>query len=78
MYAAVVKFDTLTDTVGTSAKDHDLLLVGSDGVIIRCIVGRIEVGTVFGAADMYVVPCLDNTQCFSFISDIIFGYAEDL
>ena len=38
MYTAIVKFDTLTDSVGTAAQNHDFLLICADRVFIRRIV----------------------------------------
>ena len=37
MYAAVIEFDTLTDTVRTAAEDHNLLFVGIDRAFVLCI-----------------------------------------
>ena len=78
MYAAVVKLDTLADTVGAAAEDHDLRAVVLNRVIVRCIVGGIVVGAVVGTADVYAVPGLGDAQRFALIADIVLRDAEDL
>ncbi len=37
MYTTIVKLDTLTDTVWTTAKDHDLLVV-RNCCVVWCII----------------------------------------
>ena len=78
MYAAVVKLDTLADTVGAAAEDHDLRALVLYRVIVRCIVGGIVVGAVVGTADVYAVPGLGDAQRFALIADIVLRDAEDL
>ena len=78
MYAAVVKFDTLSDSVRTSAEDHDLRLVFFHRIVVRCIICRVVISTVLRTAYVYAVPCFLDAELDALISDIILRNLEDL
>ncbi len=77
MYTAVVKFDTLTDTVWSTAKDHDLFLVRYRRLVF-CIVRRIIIRTVFCTAYANRFPALGNTKSRSCLADLFFCHFKDL
>ena len=78
MNTAVVKFDTLTDTVGTAAKDHDLRFVLGYRILILCVVGGIIVSAVFCTAYMNAFPGFRKTKAQSFAANLILGHFKDL
>ena len=78
MYAAVIKLDALTDTVGTSAEDHDLWSVAVYRMPVRSVVGRIVVSAVLRSADMNALPCLLHAQRDAALTDLILGNRKDL
>ena len=78
VYAAVVKFDTLSDSVRTATEDHDLRLVFFHRIVVRCIVCRVVVCTVLRTAYVYAVPCFFDAELDALISDIVFRNLEDL
>ena len=49
MYAAVVKLDTLADTVGTAAQDHDLFGILIYGILILSVICGEIISAVLGA-----------------------------
>lgn len=71
MYATVVKLDTLTDSVRTSAEDHNLWLVLIYRIAVRCIVCGVVVSTVLCSTYVYAFPCLSNSELDSLISDVL-------
>ena len=78
MYTAVVEFDTLSDTVWTASKDHDLRLFSRNRIFVRCIVSRIIVGAVLRTAYVNAFPCFFHTQGNSPVSNIIFRDFQNL
>ena len=51
----IVKFDALSNAIGTAAQDHDFLSVGSDGFVV-CLISRIVIrciGFKLGGACIY-------------------------
>ena len=78
MNTAVVKFDTLTDTVGTAAKDHDLRFVLGYRILIFCVVGGVIVSTVFCTAYMNAFPGFRKTKAQTFAADRILRHFKDL
>ena len=78
MNAAVVELDTLADPVGTAAQDHDLLPVLVDRVLIRRIVGGIEVSAALCAAHMHTLPGFFHTQCQTTVPDILLRNLQQL
>ena len=77
MYATVVKFDTLTDSVRATAKNHDLLLIRY-GRMIRCVVCGIVVSLVLCTTYVYRLPSLADTIGKSCFSDVGFLYFQNL
>ena len=57
MYTAVVKFDTLTDTVWSAAQNHNFLFLIAYRTFIFYMVSGIIVSTVFCSAYMYTFQC---------------------
>ncbi len=78
MDTAVIEFDTLTDPVRASAKDHDLRFAGADRILIPGVVGRIIIRAVRRSAYMYALPGLFHTQFNPAGADGIFGNVKDL
>ena len=78
MNAAVVKLNTLSDSVGASAQNHNLRLFRADRILIRCVVGGIVVGIVLGSADMNALPCFLYAQLNPAIADGILGNCKQL
>ena len=78
MYTAIIKFNTLTDTVWSSAKDHDLWFFCGDRVLIQRIVRGIIISSVFGSADMYAFPCFFHTEGNTPITDFFFRNLQNL
>ena len=78
MYAAVVKLDTLTDSVRAAAENHNLWLIFIYRIAVRCIVCGVVVSTVLCSAYVYAFPCLSNSELDSFISDIFLRNLKDL
>ena len=70
MNTAVIELDALADPVGAAAQNHDLLPVLVDRVLIRRIVGGIEVSAALRAAHMHPFPGLFHTQCQTAVSDL--------
>ena len=71
MYAAIVKLNTLSDSVRAAAQNHNLRFIIMHRVLIRRIIGGVEIGTVFGAADMNPFPGFLHAKCKPSASDII-------
>ena len=78
MDAAVVELDTLADAVGTAAQDHDLGLVGADGVLVLADIGRIVVGAVLGSADMDAFPVLGAAEGLAGVADVVLLHIQNL
>ena len=78
MYTAIVKFNTLTDTVRTAAKDHDLVLIVTYRTFILAMIRRVIVSIVFCSAYMYTFPCFFHTFGDSCVTDIFFRNFQDL
>ena len=72
MYAAVVKFNTLPDSVGAAAQNHNLGLFCADGVFVLCIIGGVVIRLILCAADMNGLPSLLQTQRDALVSDFCF------
>ena len=78
MYAAVVKFDTLSDSVRTAAEDHDLVLIVTCFALILDMIRRIVISTAFGSAYVNTFPCLFDAVADTCIADFFFGHFQDL
>ena len=78
MYTAIVKFDTLTDTVWTAAEDHDLILVIADRTFVFAVIGGVIVSIIFRSAYMNTFPRFLHTLCDSRITDVFFRNFQDL
>ena len=72
VYAAVVEFDTLSDTVRTAAQNHDLRLVGIHRILVCCVIGGVVVSTVLGTAYMNTFPGFFYTERDTMFSDLSF------
>ena len=74
MDAAVVKLNTLADTVRTAAQHHDLFLVGGGGLALAAfsLVGRVHVGGVgreLGRAGVHPFVNRPHTERLAFVAD---------
>ena len=78
MYAAVVKFDTLSDSVWTAAEDHNLRFVCGYRVFVRCVVGGVIVSAVLCAAYVDTFPGFLHTERDTVIADIFFRNLQNL
>ena len=78
MYAAVVEFDTLTDSVRAAAQNHYLRLALIRRGLIGSIVGAVIICTLLRSGYMYAFPGFGHADGLSGVSDIVFGYTEDL
>ena len=78
MYAAVVKFDTLSDSVRTAAEDHDLVLIVTCFALILDMIRRIVISIVFGSAYVNTFPGLLNAKFDSLIADVLFRNRKNL
>ena len=77
MYAAVVKFDALTNSVRTAAENHNLL-VARYRVLVLTVVGGVVVGAVLCSGYMYALPGLIYAKTDASVSDIILGNTKNL
>ena len=77
MYTTIIKLNTLTDTVRSTAKDHNLTVIRYR-IGILCIICRVVICTVLRTAYMYTFPRLYDTKRFSLIADISFRNFQDL
>ena len=75
MNTAIVELDSLSDTVGTAAQDHDLGLVLIHRVLIRRIISGVEISAVLRAADMHALPGFLHAQRKAALS---YGRLRDL
>ena len=76
MNTAVIKFNTLTDSVRTAAEYHYLWLVAYRALIFVKVIGRVVVCGVFCTAYMNAFPSLLNSEADTCISYLFFGYFE--
>ena len=60
MDTAIVKLDSLADTIGTTTQDHNFT-VFSDLYLIRGIIGGEIIGGIFYATYRDRLPCLGKT-----------------
>ena len=72
MDTAVIKFDTLADSVRAAAQDHNLLFVCVYRIFIRCVVGGVIISVVFRTAYVNPFPSLFHTQFDAMAADILF------
>ena len=78
MDTAIVKLDTLSDTVGSSAQDHDLRFISTYRILIGCIVCGIIICAVLRSADMNAFPGFLHTKGYAMIADILLGNLQQL
>ena len=71
VYTAVVEFDTLADTVWTTAENHNLLVVGNR-ILVGCVVSGVVVLSVLCTAYMDTFPGFFTAKFDSAVSDIFF------
>ena len=76
--AAVVEFDTLTDSVRATAENHDLLRVVGSGRFVLAVVGAIVVELVFHTAHRHCAPAFDHAEFRTLLAHVLFADAEDL
>ena len=74
---AVIELDTLADPVRASAEDHDLLRIRVDRVVVRRVVGRVEIGRIFRSRDVDAVPGLCHAERFPAVPDRVFRDTQD-
>ena len=79
MAAAVIELDTLPDSVGPAAENHNFLaVVGSGDFVLLAVVGRIVIGLILHAGNGNLMPRLDAAEPLALRADILFGNAEQL
>ena len=78
MNAAIIELNTLTNTVWTTAKNHNLWLIAIYWVLIWCIIGRVVVCVVLCTAYMNTFPSFFNTKLDAAVANIIFRYSKKL
>ena len=78
MAAAVVEFDTLTDSVRATTENHDLLGVVRSGRFVLAVVGAVVVELVFHTAHRHGAPAFDHAEFGALLAHVLFADAEDL
>ena len=78
VYTAVVKLDTLADTVRSAAQDHDLLTVGCFRDILVQVVAGVVIAALFGTGYVHLVPVLYHIQSRTAVADRILRGIQDL
>ena len=78
MYATVVEFDTLADTVWTAAENHDLLVVGNFHLVRDGLVGGVVVAGVLDAADRDLAVGGGHAELDAAFADHAFAHGEEL
>ena len=73
MNAAVVKFDTLTYSVGTAAENHYLGLVADRAFILVKMIGGVVVSRIVRTAYMNAFPRFLYAEADTGISDFFLG-----
>ncbi len=76
MDTAIVKLDSLPDTVGAAPKDHHLGFIGADRVFVRGIISGIVISAVRRAAHMNALPVLLHTQKYAPLPDLLFRHLQ--
>ena len=74
MHAAVVKFDTLTDSVGAAAQNDDLLFIRGLRFVFR-LVGRIHVRGLrfkFRGAGIHALINRADIESMTAVTDVVF------
>ena len=77
MDTAVIKFNSLADSIWAAAEDHNFWLVRRDRIFVWRVVGRIVISVVFRAADMDAFPRFADTEGNPFVSDVFFWDFQD-
>ena len=78
MAAAVVEFDSLSDSVRTTAQNHNLfLVVCSHGSVFFCIIGGIVIAGIFNTAYRHPKPGFFYAQFVAAAADILFCNLEN-
>ena len=78
MDTAIVELNTLADTVGAAAQNHDLLLVVSCGALILNMIAGVVVSGILGTADVYAFPAFHNAVGGALAADILFRNIQNL
>ena len=76
MNTAIVKFDTLADTIGPAAKNHNLAFI-ADLNFIRSIISGEVVGGIFDAAYRDGLTGLNHIKGDTSFPDFFFGSIEE-
>ena len=71
--AAVVEFDTLTDSVRATAENHNLLRVGGSGRFVLAVVGAVVVVLVLHAAHRHGAPAFDKPKFRTLLAHVLFA-----
>ena len=77
MHAAVVKFNSLADTVRASTQNHDLA-VFADADLVRCVVCRVIISCILDAADRYGIPRLCHACAQPLFTNVFFRNVQNL
>ncbi len=78
MYTAVIELNSLTDSVGAAAEDHDLRAVSVNRVLISGIVSRVVVSIILCPAHVYAFPGFLCAQLNPAVSDVLLRDVKDL
>src|SRR5690606_34931303 len=77
-YAAVIKLDTLTDSIGTTAENHDLVAAGRIGLALF-LIGRVHVRRIRGKFGSTGIDALVDRQDLELVTmspQVLFSNAE--
>ena len=78
MYTAIVKLDTLTNSVWTATEDHNLRFCLRHRILVLGIVSGIIIRAVFCSTDMDTFPCFFNPKADSVITDFFLRNLQQL
>ena len=78
MYAAVIEFDTLTDSVRTAAEDHYLLFAVIYRAFVLDMIAGVIVCGILSRTYMNTFPAFHNAKLCSACPNCFLGYTQDL
>ena len=78
MYAAIIEFDTLTDSVRTAAEDHYLLFAVVYRAFVLDMIAGVIVCGILSRTYMNTFPAFHNAKLCSACPNCFLGYTQDL